>query len=624
MASYTGALISELKSKMNHVILVAAGVNLFTAIVLALMDFSNPFIWISLGTCLWCLALYILRSKLSFEQTVVGAISWCILFAGLSFFFHGILGTGETILFFIMTLSISLLSLKFSRNLLILGLGVYIGANVANQLFRQSSEEGLQGLPNLLLNTLALAFLILALRLILIPIRNSLFSTIEHLQAQIQKTEQQAEINSRKDEEIRKLAFYDDLTGLPNRNLFRSHVEKRLETGIARGLMLLMDIQDFRIINTTMGSEYGDMILIDIGKAFQDMRQDRFFTARFSGNEFAIWLEYDTREGVEATANLFAANLRIRFERIMEAYQIRFHSAYSLYPAHGESYEDCDRRVNIALRHAKSHNILGTIAFEESMESAIAEEARIRNSLETAIAQDEFTIVYQQKVEPATRIIHGVEALARWDSSILGIVPPSDFIPEIARANMTTRFGRLILNKVLRDIPALVSQYGEHVKVSVNISPLFFMEENFCGIVREEIMDNKVSPSCLMLEITEDVFIHNFETIRQHITVLRGMGIGISLDDFGSGYSSLMYLKNLELDELKIDKSIIDGILLDERNYLLLLSIVNIARVYGFGIVAEGVETEAQLAKVVEADIGLVQGYVFSRPASLAEVRNVH
>ncbi|HEY5525576.1 MAG TPA: EAL domain-containing protein, partial [Clostridium sp.] len=291
-----------------------------------------------------------------------------------------------------------------------------------------------------------------------------------------------------------------------------------------------------------------------------------------------------------------------------------FHISYSTYPDHGFDFESCYKKATVALKIAKENSATTIYKFEQSMAESLDYEAKIINYIEEAIIDDEFEVYYQNKVSIIQKKVVGVEALARWNCKQLGFVSPVVFIPVIDKANMTARFSKMIIEKVLRDYPALEKKFEKGITVSINISPLFFFAKDFTDTIITAVKNSGINPNKIILEITEDIFINDFITIQKIIAELKRFGLKISLDDFGTGYSSLTYVKDIDFDEIKVDKSFIQGLLTDERVFSLLKAIDQIAKAYNYSVVAEGVETKEQLDMVSEAGFGIIQGFIYSKP----------
>lgn len=416
---------------------------------------------------------------------------------------------------------------------------------------------------------------------------------------------------------IKYLAFYDELSELPNRNQFKENVSNRLLYLNQKGYLLQIDLLDFKMINSTIGFENGNMIIQQIGKAIADIEGYAKYVARISGNEFCIWIEEIEVNEIEKALEVLKRKISHQLYQMEINQSIDFYSAVASYPDHGTTFEILYNKASIAMKYAKEERSLKVFQYDIDMEDAFEKEIQLRKYLKNAIVNQEISMVYQCKVDALTKEVVGVEALARWSSSILGKVSPAVFIPAINQTNLTVEFGDYILTRVLSEYQQLKEKYNKDITVSVNISPLFFLERGFLERVKKGIERFQVPADKVILEITEDIFINDFSLVDGIIGELKKLGFKISLDDFGTRYSSLNYLKNLKIDELKIDKSFVDQILFDEKAYQMFKFVCDIANVFNYDVVAEGVESIEQLEKISEAGVRIIQGYLFSFPEAL-------
>ena len=237
--------------------------------------------------------------------------------------------------------------------------------------------------------------------------------------------------------------------------------------------------------------------------------------------------------------------------------------------------------------------------------------------LEKAVEHNEFSVVYQSKVNMRTKETVGVEALSRWETANIGEVSPEVFIEKLTKLNLIIPFSKKIITQILSDIPRLKREINPELLVSINISPVMFLEHNFVEYIMNALAEQQVEPGSIILEITEDVFVDDAEKIKQVFTELRSHGIGVSLDDFGKGYSSLSYISSFEFTEIKVDRVFIENICNDKRSYSLFQSICSIAAAYNYKVVAEGVEREDQISTILGAGCDIAQGYYFSKPKAL-------
>jgi len=424
-----------------------------------------------------------------------------------------------------------------------------------------------------------------------------------------------------KDEVLYNYAYFDTTTSLPNKLFFKELIEERLKVCDKICQLVLMDIKDFRSINSIYGGDYGDFILKQIAEILKEYENDSIKFARLSGNEFGAWLEgYDNKE---------AANMIYLLKKFLSKklsiggghHYIEFYFSCSGDMIRPSSFEEYYQNASVALKHAKDLNDMNLLCFQEDMYRKLERSALIKDLAEQAIKRDEFIIHYQKKVDINKKEIVGVEALTRWNSKELGNIPPSEFIPLINNTSLIYSFTEYIMLKAFDELPTIQERFGDEVTVSINIPPNIFYMKSFEEGLKKGIRARGINPKYICLEITEDVFIRDFRKVQTIIKNLREFGVKISLDDFGTGYSSLNYISKFSLDEIKIDKQFIDSIHIDPKTQLLLKSIIDIAKGFEYIVVAEGVESNEQIEALKAIDCSIVQGYIFSRPEPLINTK---
>ncbi|WP_321418209.1 EAL domain-containing protein [uncultured Desulfobacter sp.] len=420
-----------------------------------------------------------------------------------------------------------------------------------------------------------------------------------------------------KNDRLTYLAYNDELTLLPNRNGMKEYVDQRLSNGCNFGYLAQLDIMGLKLINLTLGYEQGDKVLGLLGKYLRQYKKDNNYPARTGSNEFSIWIEaveqqriYPLLKEIREKSQQYV--IENGYNQMLDIYL-----ALTMYDGQNKSFETLYEETTTAMRTAREKRDLSITLFEESMKERVENELAMRRHLDKAISEKEIIPYYQAQVDFTTEKVVGVEALARWISSELGFVPPNVFIPYINQLNLITEFTEYMIDKVLSNYQDLVMKYDSDLTISINISPLCFMEKDFTGKVERAINKHHIPPHKLILEITEDVFIADYKEINRIITKLRELFVKVSIDDFGTGYSSLNYLMNIQPDEIKIDKSFVGQILDDEKAFYMFDTLCNIAENFGYSIVAEGVENKKQLEKISTTSLKIIQGYLFSKPEPL-------
>lgn len=422
-----------------------------------------------------------------------------------------------------------------------------------------------------------------------------------------------------KDQRLEYYAYFDDMTGLANRNETRERINRRINEVKNCGHLVLLDIKDFKSINSVYGSNYGDEIIKLMGKTLIKLETETLKFSRLSGNEFAAWIENCKNEEVAHLLSIIRNEIKHALNAQGYAHHLTFYLGGCVSSDAIDAYDALYKKAAVALQYAKEHEIYEYVRYEDAMLASIERESMILKHAEIDLKNGDFHVHYQTKVTIADQNVVGVEALARWFSPALGLVSPGEFIPILNRTNLMVTFSEYIVLKALEDYRKLMLQYGEGITLSVNICPTMFYQEHFTEFIVKGLKQFDVDPQYLILEITEDLFISDFDLVRSKIKALRSHGVKISLDDFGTGFSSLNYLKSFALDEVKIDRIFLNEIHKDERALSMLNSIVALAHTLDYIVVAEGIEHEEQLACLEKVGCRIAQGFYFSKPEGIGK-----
>ena len=417
---------------------------------------------------------------------------------------------------------------------------------------------------------------------------------------------------------VERLAYYDALTGLPNRAHLSKVLRREMEEQAAEfccGALLYLDMDDLKLVNDSYGHSYGDAILITAAMHMASLAEPGSLVARVGGDEFIIWIP-GARE--KQPIETFAKELVDTLSREYEVRELAFHSSASIgiaiYPEHGSNAEEILKNADAALYEAKRNGKRCWRFFEQSLQDTAYEQMQLLNGLRNAIANEELTVHYQPQIAiPKMRIV-AFEALLRWKSAKHGNVSPALFIPLAEKSHLINEIGAWVLQESCRFCRRLINAGYASIRVAVNVSPRQLAAADFIEVVQAAINSANIDPSHLEIEITESVFIETMADSVEKLRSLKKLGVHVTLDDFGTGYSSLTYLRNLPVDTLKIDKSFIDRIAEDATQASLIASIIEMSHVLGLTVVAEGVETSEQLQQLRECRCDMFQGYIASRP----------
>ncbi len=419
-------------------------------------------------------------------------------------------------------------------------------------------------------------------------------------------------------------ARIDSLTGLPNRFLFVEQLQKEIAKAhrtTAKFAVFYIDLDRFKNINDSLGHAMGDRLLCDAGRRLQQCVRESDMVARLGGDEFAILVNpLDHEHTATRIADDVIQSLTKPFFLDGDENVVGASIGIALFPGDGESIEELMRNSDIAMYRAKANSGNRYIFFEESMNTEVVRRANIERELRKAIAEKQFVLHYQPQIDPKTNLPRGVETLVRWNHPRLGLISPGSFIGIAEDAGLIVDIGYLILHEACAQFRAWVDQGIVLDYVAVNVSVEQFSHVQFVQSVEAALRSNDMPAHCLELEITESVLMNDTNAVLEVLHRLRQMGVQLSIDDFGTGYSSLSYLEQLPFDTLKIDISFVKKIQNDCSGGTIAATIAAMAHTLGKKVVAEGVETQAQLDFLRNHDCELIQGFYFSRPLPASEL----
>ena len=440
-----------------------------------------------------------------------------------------------------------------------------------------------------------------------------------HLIFQIQ------DITDRKRAEERLLydAFHDALTGLPNRALFIDHLKLSVERAKRRKdrqfAVLFLDFDRFKIINDSLGHMVGDQLLVGIARRLEACLRPGDTVARLGGDEFTVLLEdlNDTREAIEVAERLqqtLSLPFNLKGSEVFTTVSIGIALSTIGYEHAEEVLRDADTAMYRAKLNGKARHEL----FDKAMHASAMTLLQLETDLRRAIERKEFVLHYQPIVALETGVIRGFEALVRWQHPERGFISPIDFIPIAEETGLIIPIGQWVLEEACRQIRKWQDQFPQHppLQISVNLSGKQFTQANLIEQISRLLRETEIDPHTLKLEITESMMMENIDTAINMLEQLRRLGIELSMDDFGTGYSSLSYLHRFPISTLKIDRSFVSRMTSNNENAEIVRTIVMLARNLDMNIVAEGVETEGQLAQLKSLECEYGQGYFFSKPVA--------
>lgn len=430
------------------------------------------------------------------------------------------------------------------------------------------------------------------------------------------------------EKKINELAYFDPLTGLPNRTLLMDRLQHSITASTRNDLysaLLFVDLDKFKTINDTLGHEIGDLLLKQVSRRLTRLVREGDTVARLGGDEFVLILEgLNLEEGASAAALETIAHKML--DALNQPYllgDVNHHSSASLgitlFKSDVVSAEDLMKQAEIAMYKSKEAGRNAWGFFDPDMEAAVKERAALEADLRLALAQQQFVLFYQPQVNGKTRLT-GAEALIRWLHPQRGMVSPADFIPLAEDTGLILPIGQWVLEEACAQLARWADQPGRaHLTIAVNVSARQFRQPNFVDQVLRALRQTGANPQRLKLELTESLLVQDVPQVIEKMSALKSRGVGFSLDDFGTGYSSLSYLKRLPLDQLKIDATFVRDILLDPNDASIAKTIVALAHSLDLNVIAEGVETETQREFLASSGCHDCQGYLFSKPVPIAD-----
>jgi diguanylate cyclase (GGDEF)-like protein/PAS domain S-box-containing protein len=426
------------------------------------------------------------------------------------------------------------------------------------------------------------------------------------------------------EERIQYLAYYDALTGLPNRTLLQDRLAKTL-AGARRQkhkvALLFLDLDGFKNVNDSFGHPIGDLLLQEIAQRLKAWGREKDTVARLGGDEFLIMLT-DVRD---------VPDVAVVAERLMDAmtapFVVQGHSfsigcciGISIFPEHGPDGETLITRADAAMYKAKEYGRNNFRFFTADMNIQVVERLTLENNLRSALGNQELFLMYQPQVDIATGTITGLEALLRWQHQDLGLVPPDKFIRIAENSGLIVPIGEWVIRTACAQAQQWQAEGLPAVTVAVNVSAIQFRQEGFCKMIRRVLHETGQAPQCLELELTESLLLANADVMLSVVQELKAIGVRLAIDDFGTGYSSFAYLRQFQVGKLKIDRVFIRDVAVNPDDAAITAAIISMAKSLRLKVIAEGVENEAQMLFLQIHHCDEIQGYYFSKPLTADKV----
>jgi diguanylate cyclase (GGDEF)-like protein/PAS domain S-box-containing protein len=428
-------------------------------------------------------------------------------------------------------------------------------------------------------------------------------------------------------DEIQHLAFYDSLTGLPNRRLMLDRLKQAMASSARtdhKGALLFLDLDNFKTLNDTLGHDIGDLLLQQVAERLTNCMREGDTVARLGGDEFVVMLEGLSKHDLEAAAQAETTADKI-LAALNQPYQLGSHEHRStpsigatLFSGHESKKEELLKQADIAMYQAKTSGRNTLRFFDPQMQASISARAALEADIRKAIP-GQFSLYYQMQTDRNGRI-RCAEVLIRWQHPEQGMILPGAFIPLAEDTGLILPIGRWVLETTCLQLKAWeASANTRHLLLAVNVSARQFHQPDFVEQVLGVLSQTGADPTRLKLELTESLLVDNIEATIAKMSALKAKGILFSLDDFGTGFSSLSYLKRLPLDQLKIDQSFVNDVLSDPNDAAIVRTIIALGQTLGLEVIAEGVETEEQRNFLAVNGCYSYQGYLFSKPVPLEQ-----
>ena len=422
------------------------------------------------------------------------------------------------------------------------------------------------------------------------------------------------------EEQVQFLAYYDALTGLPNRTLLLDRLAKALASARRRKdkvALLFLDLDRFKDINDSLGHSVGDLLLREVAERLKKWARELDTVARLGGDEFLIMLAHvkdvpDAAVAAERIVNAMTSGFVIQGHSLSISCSV----GISIFPEHGADGETLIKNADAAMYCAKGNGRNNFRFFTEEMNAQAVERLTLESGLRLALDKKELFLVYQPQMDIATGRIIGLEALLRWQHPKLGLVPPDKFMRTAENSGLIVPIGEWVLRTACRQARKWQDEGLPAVSVAVNVSAVQFRQEGFCELIGRVLRESGLAPQYLELELTESLLLANAEVMLSVVQELKAMGLTLAIDDFGTGYSSFSYLRQFRVNKFKIDRSFIRDVAVNPDDAAITAAIISMAKSLRLKVIAEGVETEAQMSFLRAHQCDEIQGYYFSKPLS--------
>jgi len=420
-----------------------------------------------------------------------------------------------------------------------------------------------------------------------------------------------------------RLAYYDSLTGLPNRTLFQARLESKIQEAYSRKsriAVLLLQIDRFKVINDSLGERFGDRLLQEVAKRLISAAGRNSVVARLGGPEFAVVIDIDNLEGVAPIAERVMARLAAEYSFFGQALSVFCNLGVSAFPKDGTDCDALIKAADVAMCCAREDGPNRFRIFTDEMNERVQESLRLERGLRDAIANRELFLVYQPQVDARSGRVTGLEALLRWEHPADGLILPGKFISVAESSGLIVPIGEWVLRTACAQARKWQDAGLPPVPIAVNVSAIQFRQQGFAELIRDILRETGLRPEYLELELTESLLLSNADVMFSTIQQLKDMGVMLAIDDFGTGYSSFGYLRQFKVNRLKIARSFVQDVSIDPDDAAITTAIINMAKALNLAVLAEGVENAEQLSFLQAQQCHTIQGFYFSKPVTVEQI----
>lgn len=417
------------------------------------------------------------------------------------------------------------------------------------------------------------------------------------------------------------LAYHDSLTGLPNRAGFNQQFTKLLNLNNCAVAIILFDLDNFKTINDSLGHSCGDQTLIQITERLTSLIDENTIVARLSGDEFVVAHNYARFEdSLAKLQNTLLQKFEDPFLLNEIIYKVNASFGVAVAPQDGRDYETLLQHADLAMYQSKLSHSKTCVRFMPEFADELLYKMQLSHQLDQGIKKQQFSLLYQPKIDSKAERLVGIEALLRWKTDNNEFIPPHVFIPIAEKNGFILELGNWVINNALQQIRSWLDTNIDVPPVSINVSAAQLRQPHFADYLLGQLEHYQVAGNLLQIELTESVLMENMSDTIPQLQQIRNKGVLVNIDDFGTGYSNLSYLPTLPVDTLKIDRSFISNLHLNTDNQKIVLTIVSLADNFNLSVIAEGVETNNELAETNKCGVNNIQGYFYSYPLSVADL----